>query len=357
MHKIYWFSGTGNTYYLAREFAKLFPGAELISIASLDRSEDVVFDTEITGIFFPVYCFGIPGILARFLDRIQPMKEQGNHFVYAICTSGGYPGAALPLVEDTLQSKNINLSSCFHIRMVSNYIPLSEPPDEKRITAAFSKAERALRIAAIAVKKRKRTRPLRVFPFDTFLKFVARRAVATLETSDSAFHVDSAQCSGCGTCSKICPASNISMDETISHTLKLSFGYYFLLRPGTIDFLKEVSKYYEIIIFTSSQKSYADNILNKIDIEGNLISHRLYKNHVIFEKGKSVKKLNMIGRDLKKTIFIDNLRSNAKYNINNLCPISNWKGDIYDDKLIKLKNKLIKIATCGKYSNDITQGL
>ena len=149
----------------------------------------------------------------------------------------------------------------------------------------------------------------------------------------------------------------LDMDETISHTLKLSFGYYFLLRPGAIDFLKEVSKYYEIIIFTSSQKSYADNILNKIDIEGNLISHRLYKNHVIFEKGKSVKKLNMIGRDLKKTIFIDNLRSNAKYNIKNLCPISNWKGDIYDDKLIKLKNKLIKIATCGKYSNDITQGL
>ena len=149
----------------------------------------------------------------------------------------------------------------------------------------------------------------------------------------------------------------LDMDETISHTLKLSYGYYFLLRPGAIDFLKEVSKYYEIIIFTSSQKYYADNILNKIDIEGNLISHRLYKNHVIFEKGKSVKKLNMIGRDLKKTIFIDNLRSNAKYNINNLCPISNWTGDIYDDKLIKLKNKLIKIATCGKYNNDITQGL
>ena len=51
MHKIYWFSGTGNTYWLAREFARHFPGAELISIASLDRSEDVVFDADFTGIF------------------------------------------------------------------------------------------------------------------------------------------------------------------------------------------------------------------------------------------------------------------------------------------------------------------
>jgi Dullard-like phosphatase family protein len=149
----------------------------------------------------------------------------------------------------------------------------------------------------------------------------------------------------------------LDIDETISHSLKLSFGCYFLVRPGALDFLKEVSKYYEIIIFTSSPKSYADKILNKIDINGNLISHRLYRNHVIYENGKSAKNLNMIGRDLTKTIFIDNLMSNAKYNLNNLCPITTWISDIFDDKLIKLKNKLIYIATSGKYDNDITQGL
>ena len=149
----------------------------------------------------------------------------------------------------------------------------------------------------------------------------------------------------------------LDIDETISHSLKLSFGCYFLLRPGTKIFLKEVSKYYEIIIFTSSPKKYADKILNKIDIDGNLISHRLYRTHVLYENGKSVKNLNLIGRDLTKTIFVDNLRSNAKYNLNNLCPITTWRSDIFDDRLIKLKDKLIYIATCGKYDDDITQGL
>lgn len=149
----------------------------------------------------------------------------------------------------------------------------------------------------------------------------------------------------------------LDIDETISHSLKLSFGWYFLVRPGTIYFLKEVSKYYEIIIFTSSPKNYADNILNKIDISGDLISHRLYRNHVVFENGKSVKNLNKLGRDLTKTIFIDNLRTNAKYNLHNLCSITTWISDIFDDKLIKLKDKLIYIATCGKYDNDITQGI
>ena len=149
----------------------------------------------------------------------------------------------------------------------------------------------------------------------------------------------------------------LDIDETISHSLKLSCGCYFLLRPGTKNFLKEVSKFYEIIIFTSSPKKYADRILNKIDIDGDLISHRLYRNHVLYENGKSVKNLNLIGRDMKKTIFIDNLRSNAKYNLNNLCPISTWRSDIFDNKLLKMKDKLIYIATCGKYEDDITQGL
>lgn len=149
----------------------------------------------------------------------------------------------------------------------------------------------------------------------------------------------------------------LDLDETISHSLKLNFGYYFLLRPGVIEFLTELSEFYEIIIFTSSPKIYADSIIDKIDEKGNLISHRLYKSHVIFEKGKSVKKLNLIGRDLNKIIFVDNLKSNAKYNPNNLYLIPSWTDDIYDDELFKLRNKLKYIYTSGKFNDDITKGL
>ena len=149
----------------------------------------------------------------------------------------------------------------------------------------------------------------------------------------------------------------LDIDETISHTLKLNYGGYFLLRPGAKLFLEEVSKYYEIIIFTSSPKKYADKILDKIDVNNNIFSYRLYKNHVLYENGKTIKNLNLIGRDLTKTIFIDNLRSNAKYNLDNLCPITTWKGDIFDTRLIKLKEKLIYIATCGKFDDNITEGI
>ena len=149
----------------------------------------------------------------------------------------------------------------------------------------------------------------------------------------------------------------LDLDETISHSLKLNFGYYFLLRPGLIQFLTELSEFYEIIIFTSSPKIYADGILDKIDQNGNLITHRLYKPHVIFERGKSVKKLNLIGRDLNKIIFVDNMKSNAKYNPKNLYLIPSWTDDIFDNELHKLKRKLKYICTSGKYNDDITKGL
>ena len=149
----------------------------------------------------------------------------------------------------------------------------------------------------------------------------------------------------------------LDLDETISHSLKLNFGYYFLLRPGVIEFLTELSECYEIIIFTSSPKIYADNIIDKIDQNGNLITHRLYKPHVIFERGKSVKKLNLIGRDLNKIIFVDNMKSNAKYNPKNLYLIPSWTDDIFDNELYKLKRKLKYICTSGKFNDDITKGL
>ena len=149
----------------------------------------------------------------------------------------------------------------------------------------------------------------------------------------------------------------LDIDETLTHTLKLPFGDYFLIRPGVKDFLQEMKKYFEIIIFTSSPKSYADNILDKIDVNGEFFKYRLYRRHAIYENGDCVKKLSMIGRDLKKIVFVDNLKSNAKYNPDNLYNIKSWYSDIEDVELIKLKDKLKEIVTSGNYDEDITKGL
>ena len=148
----------------------------------------------------------------------------------------------------------------------------------------------------------------------------------------------------------------IDLDETLIHNLNLPFGDYFFLRPGVCEFLEKVHEIYEIIIFTAGHKNYAYSIIDKIDYK-NYIDYILYKKHIIYEEGKPIKKLELIGRDLNKIIFVDNLENNAKYNKKNLYLISSWYNNIFDNELLKLKEKLINIANSGKYDDDITKAL
>ena len=149
----------------------------------------------------------------------------------------------------------------------------------------------------------------------------------------------------------------LDIDETISHTMRLSFGNYFLLRPGVIHLIKKLYNFYEIDIFTAAIKRYADNIINKLDPNDNYIRYRFYREHCIYEGTKTVKKLVRIGRDLNKIIFVDNIKYNAKYNMDNLYHVSSWKDNVYDTEMIKLQDLLIDIMVNGTFKDDIRKGI
>jgi hypothetical protein len=148
----------------------------------------------------------------------------------------------------------------------------------------------------------------------------------------------------------------IDLDETLIHNLSLPFGPYFLVRPGVFELFETINKIYEIVIFTASSKRYANSIIKKIDYKNN-VDYILHKKYIIYEEGNPVKRLDMIGRDINKIIFVDNLEINAKYNKKNLYLISSWYNNVYDDEIYKLKEKLMKIANSENYKNDITKGL
>ena len=148
----------------------------------------------------------------------------------------------------------------------------------------------------------------------------------------------------------------IDLDETLIHNLNLPFGYYFLIRPGVFELFEAIHKIYEIVIFTASSKRYAYSIINKIDYKNN-VDFILHKKYIIYEDGNPIKRLDMLGRDINKIIFVDNLEINAKYNKKNLYHISSWYNDVYDEEIFKLKDKLMKIANSDNYKNDITKGL
>ena len=149
----------------------------------------------------------------------------------------------------------------------------------------------------------------------------------------------------------------LDIDETISHTMRLSFGNYFLLRPGVIHLIRKLYHFYEIDIFTAAIKRYADNIVNKLDPNNIYINYRFYREHCIYEGTKSVKKLVRIGRELEKIVFVDNIKYNAKYNMENLYHVSSWKDDVYDNEIVKLQDVLIDIIISQNYNDDVRKGI
>lgn len=136
----------------------------------------------------------------------------------------------------------------------------------------------------------------------------------------------------------------LDLDETLVHFFYTPSGGTFLIRPGCFEFLKEMSKIYDIAIFTAAMKDYADNILDIIDPDKSLIKYRLYRHHTSISGMCFVKDLSKLGRDMKRIIIIDNLVDNFKLQPNNGLGIKTWLEEMKDNQLNDLGNLLKEIV-------------
>ena len=115
------------------------------------------------------------------------------------------------------------------------------------------------------------------------------------------------------------------------------------LRPNVKQFLEEVSKYFEVGIFTASIPEYADAVINYLDPESKLIKFRLYRNNCINVGDLiRVKDLSILKNiNIKNIVLVDNNMYSFIPQMNNGILINSFYGDKEDEELNNVLRYLI----------------
>ena len=117
---------------------------------------------------------------------------------------------------------------------------------------------------------------------------------------------------------------------------------YVAKRPGVDEFLLEMSKHYEIVIYTASLNKYADPLLDLLDIH-KVIRYRLFRESCVFYEGNYVKDLSVLDRDIRKTIIIDNSPNSYLFHPENAIDCSSFIDDPRDRELDQIGSFLAGI--------------
>ena len=206
---IYYFTGTGNSLKVAKDIAARLENTTLIKIC-----KDNIILSEVTkfkkvGIIFPVYYYGLPVMVKKFVENLV---ISSNSYVYTVATCGGSVGVAVKQLQKILDSKGTLLSSAFTVVMPDNYQVMYGPPSDEKQQRLFKlEGEKVQHITDIIKKLEKA-------PFEEKNSFSAKLLGGMLagnfkpREKDKNFWSDES-CNGCGTCAKVCPANNIEIKQ------------------------------------------------------------------------------------------------------------------------------------------------
>lgn len=199
---ILFFSGTGNSLMVAERMATLLDERTLNMECGTELHLE---DKESLGIVFPVYAWGLPQIVRKYLESI----EVGHRYVWILMTCGDDMGYTDCRMTQVLHRK---ADAAFSVQMPNTYVCLPGFDVDTR-ELAHAKVEATLaRLDDIAQKVNEKASCMELTrgSMPWMKTYVLGPLFNAFLVTDRYFHALPA-CSQCGLCARSCPTHNIKI--------------------------------------------------------------------------------------------------------------------------------------------------
>ncbi len=206
---IYYFSGTGNSLKVARDLAEQIEDCELVPMARLWQRQRIVAEVDRAGFVFPLYFYGLPNIVLKFVEKIDLKKCS---YLFVVITRGGSPGCAIHKMQNLLKDKGKTLDAGFKVNMPGNYIPTYNIWSQQKQRKMFKKASEKVAYIAEVIRNNQREIKRDSIFFWPISTLINNRWLRGVSSKDEKFYADD-NCTSCGICEKICPVDNIKLSE------------------------------------------------------------------------------------------------------------------------------------------------
>lgn len=207
---IFYFSGTGNSQYVA----KVFGDATKETVVNITRDEmekELEYNLkegENLGFVFPIYWWGMPVLVEEFVRKMK-VKLGVDNYIYGVSTYGLQPHNGLKDLEKLLVKKGMYLDATYEVKMVDNYVVGYDIAGKEKQEVIYSQARVKIDSIIHDVAERQHSKIGDII--GTTIKPIVHSVYKHTDHRKK-FYVTE-DCTGCGYCAKNCPCQAIVMEN------------------------------------------------------------------------------------------------------------------------------------------------
>ncbi len=207
--EIYYFSGTGNSLFVAKELKEKLGAQELFPISKFLDQKELIIGADEVGVVFPCYCMTAPKVVKEFLQKIK--FEKKDVYLYIIVTHNNQPGQSGVDANKILKNK---LSYYDTVLMPGNSVIMKDwtnPIEE--VNKRLDNCGKAIDKIAENIKNRKiEFREIKESKFALFTGRINDVFINKFYKIHKRFWTND-KCNDCGLCKKVCPMNNIEIEN------------------------------------------------------------------------------------------------------------------------------------------------